>query len=138
MPWMRAGAMAGWLIPGEFMDVNYGRELKAYLLRQVTLLRIHRFDPAALQFSDALVSSAMVWLRNEPPPRHMRWNSLTVVRLAPGDAGAGSALPPGVHGQMERPSCTPSGDDRRRRSVRLGEIFACSAVLPPARTGSSS
>lgn len=69
--WMAAGAVAGWLIPSEFMDVNYGREIKRYLLSKVTLLRIHRFDPAQCQFGDALVSSAVVWLRNEsPPPGH--------------------------------------------------------------------
>jgi adenine-specific DNA-methyltransferase len=67
--WMSAGALAGWLIPSEFMDVNYGREIKAYLLSQITLLRIHRFDPCEAQFDDALVSSAVLWLRNEPPPR---------------------------------------------------------------------
>ncbi len=67
--WMSKGAIAGWLIPSEFMDVNYGRELKHYLLQNVTLLRIHRFNPDDLQFSDALVSSAVVWLRNEPPPK---------------------------------------------------------------------
>src|ERR1700686_2416159 len=65
--WMSTGALAGWLVPSEFMDVNYGRELKRYLLREVTLLRIHRFDPTALQFGDALVSSAIVWFRNQPP-----------------------------------------------------------------------
>jgi len=37
----------------------------------VTLLRIHRFDPLEVQFSDALVSSSILWLRNEmPPPGH--------------------------------------------------------------------
>ncbi|MDB0567597.1 Eco57I restriction-modification methylase domain-containing protein [Ralstonia solanacearum] len=67
-PWMRPGGIAGWLIPSEFMDVNYGRELKRYLLSEVTLLRIHRFDPDDAQFDDALVSSAVVWFRNERPP----------------------------------------------------------------------
>jgi adenine-specific DNA-methyltransferase len=65
--WMSRGALAGWLIPSEFMDVNYGRELKAYLLREVTLLRIHRFDPTERQFDDALVSSSVLWFRNERP-----------------------------------------------------------------------
>ena len=68
-PWMREDAIAGWLIPSEFMDVNYGRALKRYLLESVTLLRIHRFDPTEVQFSDALVSSAIVWLRNRKPER---------------------------------------------------------------------
>jgi adenine-specific DNA-methyltransferase len=71
-PWMSEDALAGWLIPGEFMDVNYGRALKGYLLDAVTLLRIHRFDPSEVQFSDALVSSAMVWLRNRKPGRGHR------------------------------------------------------------------
>lgn len=66
--WMTDGAIAGWLIPSEFMDVNYGRAIKHYLLNQVTLLHIHRFDPGDVQFADALVSSAIVWLKNSPPP----------------------------------------------------------------------
>jgi predicted RNA methylase len=65
--WMSQDALAGWLVPSEFMDVNYGRELKRYLLHTVTLLRIHRFDPTEVQFSDALVSSAFVWVRNRKP-----------------------------------------------------------------------
>lgn len=66
--WMSEGCVAGWLIPSEFMDVNYGRALKAYLLREVTLLHIHRFDPNDVQFDDALVSSAVVWFKKEKPP----------------------------------------------------------------------
>lgn len=66
--WMSAGGIAGWLIPSEFMDVNYGRELKRYLLEEVTLLRIHRFDPNDVQFDDALVSSAVVWFRKIKSP----------------------------------------------------------------------
>jgi adenine-specific DNA-methyltransferase len=66
--WMADGGVAGWLIPSEFMDVNYGLAVKLYLLERVTLLRIHRFDPNDVQFADALVSSAIVWFRNTPPP----------------------------------------------------------------------
>lgn len=66
--WLAEGGIAGWLIPSEFMDVNYGDELKRYLLSTVTLLHIHRFDPHEVQFGDALVSSAVVWLRKAPPP----------------------------------------------------------------------
>jgi hypothetical protein len=66
--WMTKGGLAGWLIPSEFMDVNYGEAVKRYLLDKVTLLHIHRFDPNEVQFGDALVSSAVVWFRNEPPP----------------------------------------------------------------------
>ena len=66
--WMTDGGIAGWLIPSEFMDVNYGQAVKRYLLTKVTLLHIHRFDPDDVQFADALVSSAVVWFRKSPPP----------------------------------------------------------------------
>ena len=66
--WMSPGGIAGWLIPSEFMDVNYGQELKRYLLEEVTLVRIHRFDPEEVQFNDALVSSAVVWFKRDKPP----------------------------------------------------------------------
>lgn len=33
--WMSRGGLAGWLIPSEFMDVNYGRAVKRYLLDKV-------------------------------------------------------------------------------------------------------
>lgn len=67
--WMAEGGLAGWLIPSEFMDVNYGRQVKHYLLEHTTLLHIHRFDPADVQFDDALVSSAVVWFRKGSPPK---------------------------------------------------------------------
>ncbi len=65
--WMAKDCLAGWLIPGECLDVNYGQQIKEYLLKQVTLLRVHRFDAKDLQFSDALISSAVVWFSNTPP-----------------------------------------------------------------------
>lgn len=68
--WMQENALAGWLIPGEFMDVNYGRQMKHYLLDQVTLLRVHRFDPDEVQFQDALVSSSVLWFKKATPPQN--------------------------------------------------------------------
>ena len=69
--WMANGGLAGWLVPSEFMDVNYGLAVKRYLLDTVSLLHIHRFDPNDVQFGDALVSSAVVWFRKESPnPAH--------------------------------------------------------------------
>jgi hypothetical protein len=72
--WMRENAIAGWLVPSEFMDVNYGDALKKYLCSKVTLLRIHRYDPNDVQFDDALVSSAVVWIKNCPPPENHKVN----------------------------------------------------------------
>lgn len=66
--WMEDGGYAAWLIPSEFMDVNYGAALKRYLTDRVTLIRAHRFDPDDVQFGDALVSSVVLVFRKAPPP----------------------------------------------------------------------
>ena len=69
--WMEPGAIGGWLIPSEFLGVNYGKEVKDFLLSRVSVLHIHRFDPNDVQFVDAVVSSAVLWFRNAPPkPGH--------------------------------------------------------------------
>ena len=65
--WMTSEGIAGWLIPSEFMDVNYGQAVKHYLLNEVSLLHIHRFNPKDVQFDDALVSSAVVWFQKKKP-----------------------------------------------------------------------
>jgi adenine-specific DNA-methyltransferase len=69
--WMQDEGVAAWLIPSEFMDVNYGATVKDYLTTRVTLERIHRFDPADVQFGDALVSSVVLFLKKRvPAPGH--------------------------------------------------------------------
>jgi len=121
-PWMEPGAIAGWLIPSEFMGVNYGRMLKSYLLKKVTLLHIHRFDPTDVQFADALVSSAVVWIRNAPPqPDHQ-------VRFTYG----GSLTAPAVERLVPASELThepkwtryPQADAASIRSeITLGDLF---------------
>lgn len=66
--WMEEQGLAIWLIPSEFMDVNYGSTVRRYLTEIVTLLHIHRFCPSDVQFKDALVSSAVVVFRKALPP----------------------------------------------------------------------
>jgi adenine-specific DNA-methyltransferase len=70
--WMKEDGIAAWLIPSEFMDVNYGATLKSFLADRVTLVRVHRFDPNDVQFGDALVSSAvLVFRKTLPSAAHM-------------------------------------------------------------------
>ncbi|MCB9139169.1 MAG: Eco57I restriction-modification methylase domain-containing protein [Caldilineaceae bacterium] len=66
--WLADDGVACWLIPGEFMDVAYGRQVKEYLLSNVDLIRVHRFNPSGSKFDDALVSSAVLWFRK--PMQH--------------------------------------------------------------------
>ncbi|WP_052848683.1 Eco57I restriction-modification methylase domain-containing protein [Streptomyces avicenniae] len=61
------GAVSAWLVPSEFMDVNYGVALKRYLSTEVELVRVHQYDAAETQFDDALVTSSVVVFRNSPP-----------------------------------------------------------------------
>jgi len=69
--WMEHDGYASWLIPSEFMDVNYGASLKRFLTDHVTLIRAHRFDPEDVQFGDAFVSSVvLVFKKAAPPPGH--------------------------------------------------------------------
>ena len=65
--WLDEGAISGWLIPSEFMDVNYGQAMKRYLLERVTLLHIHRFKRCAVRRCACVFSSRMVSQRATAP-----------------------------------------------------------------------
>lgn len=65
--WLADDGLSVWLIPSEFMDVNYGETVKRYLTERVSLLYIHRFDSDDIQFDGALVSSAVLIFRKRPP-----------------------------------------------------------------------
>lgn len=73
--WLADDGIGVWLIPSEFMTVNYGKAVKRYLLEHVHLLHIHRFCPSNVQFSDALVSSAIVvFQKNASRPATVRFS----------------------------------------------------------------
>jgi hypothetical protein len=126
--WLAENGIACWLIPSEFLDVNYGKQVKEYLCEQVTLLRIHRFDPESVQFRDALVSSVVVWFQNrQPSPNH-------VVQFTYGDnlrrpqkirhLAQESLIPTSKWTQLfeEKLEATRIGQTALVR-VRLGELF---------------
>lgn len=68
--WLSNGGIGCWLIPSEFMDVNYGVQIKRYLRDKVELVQIHRFCSTDLQFDDALVTSAVVFFRKQSPSNY--------------------------------------------------------------------
>ena len=41
--WLASNGAALWIIPSEFLDVNYGETIRRYFCNRVTTLRIHRF-----------------------------------------------------------------------------------------------
>jgi len=65
--WMVQDGIGVWLIPSEWMSVNYGSAIRNFLTDKVTLLRVHQFDTSDVRFSDALVSSCVVWFKNCSP-----------------------------------------------------------------------
>jgi hypothetical protein len=69
--WLARDGGAVWIVPAEFLDVNYGSVLRSYLAGKVTTHVIHRFSPEDVQFPDALVSSVVVAFSKSPPsPAH--------------------------------------------------------------------
>ena len=66
--WVDKNGIVSWLIPAEFLDVNYGTALKKYLLEKVTLLNVHIFDQSTTLFDSATVSSAVITYKMALPP----------------------------------------------------------------------
>lgn len=75
LKWMEPDAIGVWLVPTEWMSVNYGSALRSFLSERVRLLRIHRFASEDVRFSDALVSSCVVWFRNAAPEKSVRFTT---------------------------------------------------------------
>jgi hypothetical protein len=59
--WLMKNGISTWLIPNEILDVNYGRCVKSFLINNVNLLRIHKYLPNNPKFSDALVTSIVLF-----------------------------------------------------------------------------
>ena len=124
--WLAEGGLGLWLIPSEFLDVNYGRALREYLLDRVTLLHVHRFRPAEAQFGDALVTSAVVAFEKSPPPLGHRPLMTFGGSLARPDRS--SNVPLDVLRGSSKWSRFPTDDAPVRvispGSVKLGDLFA--------------
>jgi len=121
--WLADMGYAAWLIPSEFMDVNYGEEIKRYLIEKVTLQQVHRFDPADVQFDDALVSSAIVVFENKKPePEHEVVFSLGGTLRRPARAGSYSLTE--LAGTPKWTSLPRAGNNTRaKKTVVLGDLF---------------
>jgi adenine-specific DNA-methyltransferase len=121
--WLAENGLAVWLIPSEFMDVNYGDEVKRYLTERVRLRQIHRFCPADVQFDDALVSSAIVvFEKHKPKPGHTAVFSFggTLTEPAKSDRIALDEL----RASKKWTSLPRQGNTRRKNgSLTLGDFF---------------
>jgi hypothetical protein len=132
--WLRDGGLAAWLIPAEFMDVNYGVAVKQYLAENVTLCRIHRFCPLDVQFGDALVTSAVVVFAKGPAePGHSVELSFGGSLLAPNTS---ESVPLVQLCTTKKWTAYPSLEDHRKsQGPTLGDFFSIKRGLA---TGSNS
>jgi adenine-specific DNA-methyltransferase len=120
--WLEDGGLSVWLIPSEFMDVNYGAAVKEYLTR-VQLLHLHKFCPSDVQFDDALVSSAVVVFKKaKPAPHHEVIFSLGRSLIQPGHSVSLQ------HGSIRAADkwtqyTTASGRGRVGQDILFGDLF---------------
>lgn len=94
------------------------------MLEEVTLHRIHRFDPNDVQFDDALVSSAVLFLRNTRPAKdHEVEFSFGGTVASPKSS---QSLKASDLRQVSKWTGLPiNGSDIRKRSgATLGDLFA--------------
>jgi predicted RNA methylase len=132
--WMEEDGLAVWLIPSEFMDVNYGAAVRRYLSERVTLLQIHRFCPTDVQFTDALVSSAVVIFRKAVPPEG---HTVRFSFGGPIDGPQCEAMVPldvvrSSHKWTQFPATTAVRD---RDVLNLGDLFAIKRGLATGDNG---
>ncbi len=66
--WLQENGIAVWLLPTEFLDVNYGKQIKEYLLNNVQLLSVHVYDTKTSSlFDNAIVSSCVIVYKKAKP-----------------------------------------------------------------------
>jgi hypothetical protein len=122
--WMADGGIAAWLVPTEWMDVNYGSVLKHYLTSEVTLDRIHRFEAVDVQFGDALVSSSVIFFRKMRPVPGALCDMTVGSLLRPSRTRKIASSELGQARKWSPYFLEPAGDRRvNYPSVTLGDLF---------------
>jgi hypothetical protein len=118
--WLSDTGVAAYLVPSEFLDVNYGVAVKSFLLQHVQLIRVHLFESEEVQFDDALVSSAVVWYRKGRPSASSR------VELSYG----GSLLAPAHSRLITHTALDPT--TKWTREIRNGAHATEDVAIPPS------
>ena len=133
--WLADNGLAVWLIPSEFMDVNYGDTVKRYLTEQVSLIRVHRFCPSDVQFDDALVSSAVVtFVKRKPSQNHKAVFSFGGTLSDPKRTTRGITVAVAGNQEVER-LCAPPKNERKTHEVLLGDLFRVKRGIATGNNG---
>lgn len=114
------GGIASWLIPTEFLSVNYGKSLREYLRSQVSIIDIKLFDPANVQFEDALVSSCVLTYRKTTPAASHHF-SVSIPNTAQDEKHINiDHLDASHKWNLLSEKIVPADDDEQ---IRLGDLF---------------
>lgn len=62
---LKKGGRAAYIIPSEFMNADYGREIKTYLVKHGSLRHVAVFDFSNQIFEDVLTTAAILFFANE-------------------------------------------------------------------------
>lgn len=123
--WLEPGGFGAWLVPSEFLDVNYGEALRRYLSEHVSLLRLHRFAPSDVQFSDALVSSAVVIFRKRRPAGEHRVTLSFGGSLArPEHVSERTSMQLAADSKWAQPGCGAAAVRNHDECSVLGDLFS--------------
>lgn len=116
-------AVASWLVPSEFLVVNYGKALRDYLTQRVTLLELRQFDVNSVQFDDALVSSCVVtYVKRRPAQDHLIRFTFGADMTAPGKQRLVQASDPMLAGRWTIFS-TATTNHTGATTLHLGDLF---------------
>lgn len=128
------------ILPAEFLNANFGEEIKAQLVRAMRPAALVVFAPSVNLFADALTTSSIVFLEKGRPARASAWlrrvDSLECARAFVGKLGSGGAVRAG-DGCLELASLDPrakwlnlllNGNARHDAAAlpkRAGDYFDC-------------
>ncbi|RMG87878.1 MAG: methyltransferase domain-containing protein [Bacteroidetes bacterium] len=73
---LNEGGRAAFLIPSEFLNADYGRQIKDYLIRSGTLRHVVIFDFKETVFDDVLTTSAVLLLSKEANVSGVRFSTI--------------------------------------------------------------
>ena len=88
----RPGDLGCYVTAAEWLDVNYGSALRHLLATQLGVTALHRLDPKALPFADAVTTGVIAGFEIGPAPEHVRVDHVASV-AALADLSGGADVP---------------------------------------------
>lgn len=88
----KPGDLGCFVTAAEWLDVNYGSALRQLLATRLGVTALHRLDPKALPFADAVTTGVITGFEIGPAPEHVRVDHVASV-AALADLSGGADVP---------------------------------------------